>query len=57
MIKVARLTNKTTFRTDFPSSTNPFIENILFKPFMGLILLPLNEAAFGAKFIPPQLIV
>ena len=50
---VAMPNNKTTFRIDLPNSTKAFIENMRLRPEMGLILLPLNFNAFGAKFNPP----
>ena len=45
--------SKNTLSKDFPSSTKDFIEIIFLNPFMGFNLLPLNDMALGAKFIPP----
>ena len=41
-----------TFNIDFINSTKLCIENILFSPVRGLILLPLKLNALGEKCIP-----
>ena len=45
--------SNTTFKMAFANSINPFAENVRFTQERGLILLPLNSNALGAKFIPP----
>ena len=45
--------SNTTFKIAFVNSISPFAENVRFAQERGLILLPLNSRALGAKFIPP----
>ena len=47
------LKSSTTLSTALPSSTNPFIEKIRFRPAIGLILFGLKLYALLEKLSPP----